>query len=282
MLKDVTIAAHRRVVQFISLFLLHSSWGPELKWLCNPVLSCHSCVLAWFACPVGVFVHYSGYQIFPFLAIGTVLLLGVLIGRLLCGWVCPFGLLQDLLHKLPGPKYELPAWTAKIKYVVLFVMVFLLPFLFTENTAYSFCRICPASAIQVTLPNLLGSGFVELNTAAVIKLAVLLAVLVAAVLSSRSFCKVMCPIGAMLAPLNFISLWKIRVPTQNCISCGKCDTACPQQDATPAGHIVRGVAPNRDLECIVCHECQTTCPRPKPRKPEKPNQTNTPEQPVAV
>ena len=63
--------AKRRVVQVLSLLALHSSWGPELKWLCVPVLSCHSCALAWFACPVGVFVHYSAYGVFPYLAVGT-------------------------------------------------------------------------------------------------------------------------------------------------------------------------------------------------------------------
>ena len=265
MFKEFSIAAHRRAVQFVSLLLLHSSWGPEFKWFCNPVLSCHSCALAWFACPVGVFIHYSGYHVFPFLALGTVLLLGALIGRLLCGWVCPFGFLQDLLYKLPGRKFELPAWTAYIKYVVLILTVFLLPFMFTEQTAYSFCRVCPASAIQVTLPNLLTAGFTNFETATAIKLGVLVIVLLAAVVSSRSFCKVFCPIGAILAPLNFISLWKIRVPTQNCVSCGKCETTCPQQ-GNPADRIAQGVPPNRTLECVVCHECQTICPKPKPRK----------------
>ena len=140
-----TIASSRQSVQFVSLFLLHSSWGPEFKWLCNPVLSCHSCVLAWFACPIGVFVHYSGYHLFPFLAVGTVLLLGVFLGRLLCGWVCPFGLLQDLLYKMPGPKFHMPKWTVNVKYVVLLVTVILLPFFLGEQTMLSFCRWCPAS-----------------------------------------------------------------------------------------------------------------------------------------
>lgn len=281
MLKNFSIAAHRRAVQFVSLLLLHSSWGPEFKWLCNPVLSCHSCALAWFACPVGIFIHYSGYHIFPFLALGTVLLLGVLIGRLLCGWVCPFGLLQDLLYRLPGPKYELPAWTAYIKYAVLFVTVLLMPFLFSEQTWYSFCRICPASAIQVTLPNLLSAGFAGFSAATAIKIAVLLLTLAAAVLSSRSFCKVMCPIGALLAPLNFISLWKIRVPTQNCIGCGKCEKTCPQQGG-PAGRIAQGLPPNRALECIVCHECQTICPQPKPVKRKGADPADAPGQPAAL
>ena len=81
--------AKRRVVQVLSLLALHSSWGPELKWMCVPVLSCHSCSLAWFACPVGVFVHYSAYGVFPYLAVGTRLQFGLLGVRLVWGRACP-------------------------------------------------------------------------------------------------------------------------------------------------------------------------------------------------
>ena len=124
----------RKIALFISTLLPHSSWGPELKWLCNPVLSCHSCVLAWFACPIGVFVHYSGYHLFPLFALGAMLLVGMLVGRLLCGWVCPLGLVPDLLHKIPSHKFVLPDWTAHLKYLVLFLLVFLFPFLWGEQT----------------------------------------------------------------------------------------------------------------------------------------------------
>ncbi|MBI2434838.1 MAG: 4Fe-4S binding protein, partial [Candidatus Hydrogenedentes bacterium] len=236
-----------------------SSWGPEFKWLCNPVLSCHSCALAWFACPIGVFIHYAGFHLFPFFALGTVLLLGVLIGRLLCGWVCPFGFLQDLLYKVPSPKIALPEWTSYFKYGVLLVMVLALPFFLGEQTLLSFCRFCPASALQVTIPNFFLDGAAPLSLMTVIKLLVLAVVLVAAIASSRSFCRVLCPIGALLAPLNYVSLWKITVPTQNCLRCKACAQACPQQ-GHPAERIARGVPSNRALDCIVCHECQTICP----------------------
>ena len=238
--------------------LLHSSWGPELKWLCNPVLSCHSCVLSWFACPIGVFVHYSGYHVFPYLAVGTVLLFGVLFGRLLCGWVCPFGFLQDLLHKIPGRKFALPRWTNNIKYLVLIGMVFLLPFLLGEQTAYSFCRVCPASALQVTVPGLITAGFQSIGVATVVKLAILVAVLVLVTFSSRAFCKTLCPIGALMAPLNFLSFWIVK-PPRNCTSCEKCDQACPT-DVSPSSRISEGIPPNRTLDCVVCHDCQPLCP----------------------
>ena len=249
----------RRVVQVASLLLLNSSWGPELKWFCAPVLNCHSCALAWFACPIGVFVHFAGYRIFPFLALGTVLLLGVAFGRLLCGWVCPFGFLQDLLHKLPGRKFALPAWTGYIRYGVLFLMVLLLPFLFGEETAYSFCRICPASALQVTIPHFIGAGRFTISTATVVKLAILMAVLVFAVLSSRSFCKVLCPLGALLAPLNLVSFWTVRF-APGCSLCKQCDRECPV-DGQPSARISAGRAPNRALDCIVCHDCASACPQ---------------------
>ena len=248
----------RTVVLLLSFIALHSSWGPEFKWLCNPVLSCHSCVLAWFACPVGVFVHYSGYHIFPFVALGTVAAVGALVGRLLCGWVCPFGFLQDLLYKITTPKFEMPRWTANLKYLVLLLMVFLFPFLWGEQTWFSFCRICPAAALQVSLPSAIMDGISSISTATLIRFAFLGGFIWLAIYSSRSFCKTFCPIGAFLAPFNFISLWIVKPPRDACISCIKCDKTCGV-NVQPSLRLSRQIPPNRHLDCIVCHDCQDAC-----------------------
>ncbi|MBU0753820.1 MAG: 4Fe-4S binding protein [Planctomycetes bacterium] len=251
----------RTVTQMVSLVFLHSSfwdWA-QFKWFCNPVLSCHSCPLAWFACPIGVFVHYSGYQVFPFLALGTVLLLGVFFARLLCGWVCPFGFLQDLLYKIPTLKITLPAWTANIKYAVLVLGVFLLPFLFGEQTVFSFCRICPAAAMQSTIPNLIDTGASWLQTLVMVKIGFLVLFLVLSTLSNRAFCKVVCPIGALLAPLNLISFWKIKKPTENCINCSLCNKSCPP-GGTPSSRVSEGLSASRTMDCVLCYECKTSCP----------------------
>ena len=249
----------RKISQFISLIFLHSSWGPEVKWLCDPVLSCHSCALSWFACPVGVFIHYSGYHLFPYFAVGTVLLIGVFFGRLLCGWVCPFGFIQDMLHKIPTRKIVLPRWTNNIKYFILLFMVFLIPYFLGEETMYSFCRICPASALQVTLPNIISNGLQPLATITVVKFALLAAILLTVIFSSRAFCRIMCPIGALMAPLNLLSFWRVKPPTDSCISCAKCDKLCPTS-VTPSSKIIDVEAPNRSLDCVVCHECRDVCP----------------------
>ena len=256
----------RRWVQTLSLLVLHSSFGTaaeawKIKAVCNPVLSCHSCALAWFACPLGVFVHYSGYHAFPFLAVGTVLLLGILVGRILCGWVCPFGFLQDLVYKIPTPKFQLPQWASYVKYFVLLFGIFLLPWWYGESTIFSFCRYCPSSALQVTVPRLLGGG--SLNTMTAIKMGVLFASLGLVVVSERGFCKLICPMGALLAPLNFLSFWKVRVPKPECLDCGLCDSSCPT-NIHPASRILKGVSPSRALDCVVCHECQPVCPQQHP------------------
>jgi polyferredoxin len=102
-----------------------------------------------------------------------------------------------------------------------------------------------------------GTEAISLST--IVKLAILGVVLIGAVLSTRSFCRVLCPVGAILAPLNFISLWRIPVPAQNCLSCGKCNRVCTQ-DSEPMSRLSKGVSANRALDCVVCYECKTTCP----------------------
>ncbi len=258
----------RRWVQTFSLLLLHSSWSPalQLKWFCAPVLSCHSCALAWFACPMGIFVHYSGWHVLPYLTLGLFLLLAALLGRLLCGWVCPFGFLQDLLHKIPTPKLSLPAWTTYIKYLVLLLTIFTLPWFFGAETLWSFCRVCPASALQVTIPNLIGGAAISLATA--IKLGVLVLVLLLVLFFERGFCRVLCPLGAMLAPFNHVSLWSVSPAKFECLKCEKCNKVCPME-GKPSERFRAGVPASRALDCVVCHECQTVCVQrgPKPRTP---------------
>jgi polyferredoxin len=249
--------ARRRIVQAASLVVLNSSFLWDLKWICMPVFNCHGCALAWFACPVGVFVHYSGYHLFPLMAVGFILLVGGLVGRFLCGWVCPFGLLQDLLYKIPSRKIELPDWTRAVKYPVFAVSVVVLPFLLGESTMLSFCRFCPASAVQVTIPGFFTDGFAAIGLGTSVKLGVLLAVLLVSVMHSRFFCRVLCPIAVVLAPFNYFSLVRVKKP-RKCTSCNLCDAVCPMQ-VGPLGRASRGIPTNRHHDCVECRDCSAVC-----------------------
>lgn len=258
-LKAIFSPVFRRIVQAGSLVALNSSLGGgQAKWFCMPVMNCHSCSLAWFACPIGVFIHYAGYRVFPFLALGTFVLAGVLLGRFLCGWVCPMGFLQDLLYKIPGRKIALPGWTAYIKYVLLALTVVLLPFLLGADTLWSFCRGCPVSAMQTTIPSLLGGGGGALPMRTIVKLAILAAVLLLAVLNRRVYCRVLCPIGAGLAIFNHFSFWRVK-PVAGCVGCKKCDATCPTQ-CEPSPRMIAGTPPSRHAECVACHDCRVNCP----------------------
>ena len=101
------------------------------KYTCVPGLNCYSCPGAAGSCPIGAFQAVVGSSKFKFsyYITGILILFGVLLGRFICGFLCPFGWFQELLHKIPSPKLS----TKKLKplrylkYGILLVMVILLP-----------------------------------------------------------------------------------------------------------------------------------------------------------
>ena len=100
------------------------------KTVCVPGLNCYSCPAASGACPIGAFQAVVGSSKFSFsyYITGFLILLGVLLGRFICGFLCPFGWFQELLHKIPTKKLSTKRLKplTYLKYAVLLVMVFLL------------------------------------------------------------------------------------------------------------------------------------------------------------
>jgi len=213
------------------------------------------------SCPLGALQAAggtAGYG-FSFYVGGFLLLLGVLWGRLACGFLCPFGLLQDLLSKLPMQKRKLFPPLRYVKYLLLVVFVLLLPVVLLMVNgvgAPAFCEyICPAGTLEAAVPLLLTHA--EYRQAVgglfVLKSVILVAVLVGCLFISRFFCKMLCPLGAIYGLLNRVSICRLHLDEKSCVSCGACRKVCPM-DIDP-------VAQLHSPECILCGQCVEACPQ---------------------
>lgn len=217
--------------------------------VCAPVFHCYSCPLATFACPIGVLANFSALHVFPFLAVGTLLVVGALLGSIVCGWLCPFGFLQDLIGKVPTPKLRLPAVAGYSRYFVLGAFVVAIPFFFGERSALFFCRLCPAGALEGAVPfvarQALAGGPIAWPGA--VKIVILILFLTGAFFVWRPWCRLFCPLGAIYGILNRFSLVLLRFHPGRCDDCGRCERPCRY-----------GVTPDRgagDPTCIRCLEC---------------------------
>ena len=237
--------------------------GPT-KAVCLPVLNCYSCPGALGACPIGALQNAIGgaWRHIPFYVLGSLMLFGILLGRLVCGFLCPFGLVQDLLHKIPTRKFRMPRRVDRalrlLKYVVLFGMVVGLSLLVTTEAGVTppfFCEfLCPAGTFGAGIPLLLANEDLRAVAGALFdwKLLVLVAILVAAVLVPRPFCRYLCPLGALYGLFNRFSFYRMGVDEGRCVGCGSCDRACPMGVEVRAN-------PNSP-ECIRCGACRKACP----------------------
>ena len=232
------------------------------KAVCVPGLNCYSCPAASGACPIGSFQAVVGSSKFRFsyYITGFLILLGVLLGRVICGFLCPFGWFQELLHKIPTKKLSTKKLKplTYLKYVVLLVMVVLLPVLVTNELGMGdpfFCKyLCPQGVLEGAIPLSLANAGIRAALGSLFKwkFIVLLTVIVLSIVFYRPFCKWLCPLGAFYALLNKVSLFQMQVDKSKCVSCGKCAKVCKMDvDVTKS--------PNH-TECIRCGMCIRACP----------------------
>ena len=243
-------------------FLKGGLYQGKGKAVCVPGLNCYSCPAASGACPIGSFQAVVGSSKFRFsyYITGFLILLGVLLGRVICGFLCPFGWFQELLHKIPTKKLSTKKLKplTYLKYVVLLVMVVLLPVLVTNQLGMGdpfFCKyLCPQGVLEGAIPLSLANAGIRaaLGSLFTWKFIVLLTVIVLSIVFYRPFCKWLCPLGAFYALLNKVSLFQMQVDQSKCVSCGKCAKVCKMDvDVTKS--------PNH-TECIRCGMCIRACP----------------------
>ena len=259
------LTARRRVVQIAALVLLtcnvtvFTSTTVFFGRVCLPIIHCNACPLTWMSCPIYAISEYIQFHSIPWLAMGLVAGFGFLVGRFFCGWICPMGLLQDLLHGIPSPKVRLPAFLRWLKYAFLIAGVGAVAYWVSKDVLYFFCAYCPVATIEVALPQAIAARAWPSDTWHLLRLSVLTFVLVLVVFNLRGFCKLMCPVGALVAFTNKFSLFTVRLDPSACVHCHRCDKACPMgvpvEDCSRTGRPV-----NRHSECIACLSCQQACP----------------------
>ncbi len=224
------------------------------KGLCVPGLNCYSCPGAVAACPLGSLqsglagVRYK----FPFYVLGTLLLFGLLFGRFICGFLCPVGLVQELLFKIPSPKIKKSRVTralSYVKYAVLAVFVVLIPLILSEP---GFCKyVCPAGTAEAGVPLTIGDETLRglIGSLFSWKVAVLIVAVVVCVFCFRAFCRFICPHGALYSFFNRVALFGVKVDEKKCTGCGACARECRLD--------VKKVC---DRECVHCGDCIDKCP----------------------
>ncbi len=248
----------RRIVQTLSTFLINSYWkffkdpvyaGKE-KSVCMPVLNCYSCPAARTSCPIGILQHNMTDHKFPLFITGMFAGVGAIFGRAPCGWICPFGFLQELLYKIPTRKISIPSFLRYTKYVILAITI-IYPIFYI---APFFCKyLCVAGSLEASIPqiilqpdlrNLIGWNFSW-------KIFILLLFLLASTVIKRPFCSMICPVGAILSLFNYVSVLNIKVDHSKCIKCNVCQMVCPMDIA---------IWKENKLDCILCGRCAAACP----------------------
>ena len=260
----------RRLVQLYSA-LLHNAcikgfidgkiYTGSVKYVCVPGLNCYSCPGAVGSCPLGSIQnalsasgHRAGWYV-----LGIVLLFGVILGRTICGWLCPLGLIQELLHKIPTPKLRKNIITrilSWLKYVILAVFVIALPLLYGlryDIPLPAFCKyICPAGTFEGSvglLANPVNTSYYSmLGVLFTRKFVIMLVIALACVFCYRSFCRFICPLGAVYGLFSRFNVIGVKVDENLCSRCGACARHC--------GMDVRRVG---DHECIHCGKCMDVC-----------------------
>ena len=276
---------------YVTGFAAGRIYQGSLKNLCHPGLNCYSCPGALLSCPIGALQAVIGSRSFSvsLYVFGFMLLVGAALGRMVCGFLCPFGLIQELLHRIPFPRkvktFRGDRQLRGLKYALLLVLVIALPLTLVnpagESSPY-FCKlVCPAGALEGAVPLVLlqprtagaqGPGPQKLSlpnapkvaleasqgaryqTGALFfwKISVLIAVILLSVVIYRPFCRYLCPLGAVYGALNPVSLYRLRLDEAACIRCGACKRAC--------GMALDPVRQLNHAECVRCGDCVNACP----------------------
>ena len=207
------------------------------------------------ACPTGILQNLAATQTIVLMTVAAALaliILTVLLGRVFCGWICPFGFVLDVIGTLVPKKLGWPKFLKSrlTKYGVLGGAV-------GASAAVGFQAFCVVCPIGTLCRSYGAQGFMR---GAELSVVPILATMELG--ERRSWCRYFCPVGALLAIFAKVGLLKIVIGANRCkkFSCTQCAEVCP------VGIIDRdllreGISPKIPMpECIMCLRCIDRCP----------------------
>lgn len=249
---------------YINGFLQGTIYKGAGKQLCLPGLNCYSCPGALGSCPIGSLQAVLGspkYK-FSFYVIGMLMAFGAFFGRFVCGFLCPFGLVQDLLHKIPFlvkvRVLKREKFFQSLKYIVLLLFVIILPLTAVNIVGMGdpwFCKwICPSGTLLGGIPLVLANPDLQQAVGFLFgwKMLLLTAVVFLSIMIYRPFCRYLCPLGAIYGCFNKTAILRYEINEEKCVGCGKCQRACEF-------NLPVYKEPN-SAQCIRCGKCIKQCP----------------------
>jgi len=218
------------------------------------------------------------------IGVGVFIISALLVGKAFCAYVCPFGFAQDLVAYLRrplnakevrlSPKNERSA--SGIKYYILAIVLIVAGAMgiatLLRSRSYAvqalgifsdvpFAVASPADTLFATIPEMIILGRTLITSWSImlwIRIIILLISLFAAFYIPRAFCRYVCPVAALMSPLNRYSLIGLERNVVKCLGekCKLCEKACPMDVPIFTGPEKRF---NKHPQCIMCLTCKDVC-----------------------
>lgn len=255
-MKKFTVIRYSILLFFLALFTIFS--------LRHFVLGGETAASVDALCPFGGFetlitLLTSGRFVPRVMVSSLILSFGLLMSiiffkRGFCGWICPFGTVQELLGKLKKKKTKIPKkYDTKARYLKYGVLAFAVIGAGLTGTLV-FRQYDPFMTFFHFGKGILWNYEAEEFASHITAFILTIGVLIFSVFISRFWCKYFCPLGAGMGILSKFSFLKLKNNTKKCTKCKTCSKVCP------ANIQIHNKKEVKDAECITCGKCVNACP----------------------